>query len=129
MKLLVYVFRRPNMFLVHENMFNLTGYGELKNMFTIENYQSNHEKLTLYYPERFLNIVEQQKLISRIESAGYKEVMISTTSVYIVQTVHNTNIRVVQDELHDDDFKISNDESGMPYDGGLGIIGGTINGV
>ncbi len=126
MKLEVIVFRRPNMFLVNDNMYHLIGYGELKNLFTIENYRTTHTQLVLFYPERFLNIVEQRVLISRVTEAGFKDVKIITSSVYIIQTVMSKNIKIARDELPEDEFgscfKLSNDQSGMPDDSGLGVL-------
>ena len=124
MKLTVYIFRRPNMFLVQENLYNLVGLSELERLFTVEGYKTQHKSVTWYYPERFLNIIEQRVLIQRAESAGYEEVMIVTNSVYIVQCCVKENIRIVQDELIPEDgrFKLSNDYSGLPNDSGLNVI-------
>lgn len=115
------------MFNVNENMYNMLGLGELKNIFSIENYNAHGKNLELYYPERFLNILEQRSVIDRIEKAGYQDVNIVTHSEHILCTVKNTNIRVVQDELiSEDQFKLSNDYSGMPDDGGLGVLMGEL---
>lgn len=124
MKLTVYIFRRPNMFLVQQNLYNLVGLSELERLFTVEGYKTQHKSVTWYYPERFLNIIEQRVLIQRAESAGYEEVMIVTNSVYIVQCCVKENIRIVQDELIPEDgrFKLSNDYSGLPNDSGLNVI-------
>lgn len=124
MKLTVYIFRRPNMFLVQQNLYNLVGLSELERLFTVEGYKTQHKSVTWYYPERFLNIIEQRVLIQRAESAGYEEVMIVTNSVYIVQCCVKENIRTVQDELIPEDgrFKLSNDYSGLPNDSGLNVI-------
>ena len=92
MELKVIVYRRPNMFKVQENLYNLMGLGELKNLFTIEGYKTNQDEVTWFYPERFLNILEQRLLAERAEKAGFKRVTIVTHSVYILQTVNNTNI-------------------------------------
>lgn len=126
MKLTVFVYRRPNMFEVADSLYNMLGYGELKNMFSIENYKTTHEKLMLYFPERFLNLLELRALISRCEQSGYKEVTIVTHSEHILTTVHHENIRIVQDELIPEDgrFKLSNDEVGMPSNEGLHVIHG-----
>lgn len=110
------------MFIVNDNMFNLIGYGELKNMFTIDNYKSKHSTLTLYYPERFLNVTEEHLLIERCEEAGYDFVQIITHSVYIIQTVKHDNIKIINDDIHDDDFKVSNDYVGLPDDSGLNAL-------
>lgn len=122
MKLLVYVFRRPNMLKVNENLYNMLGVGELEKLYTIEGYKTTQDCLELFYPERFLNILEIRCLTTRLEEAGYKEVAIITCSEHLVTTVKNTDIRVVQDELIQEGFKLSNDESGMPFDGGLGVL-------
>lgn len=124
MNLRVYVFKRPNMFKVHDNYYNMIGYGELKHMYTIENYISGVSNLTLYYPERFLNIIEQRDLINRIEKAGYDKARIVTSSVYIIQCVNSKNIRIYDDEEIPEDgrFKLSNDFSGMPDDTGLNVL-------
>lgn len=126
MKTNLTVFRRPNMFVVNENMYHMIGYGELKNLFTIEGYKSSSKTLTLYYPERFLNIIEERALLARCEAAGYETVNITTQSVYIIQHCRRSDIGVVQDNLiaEGSQFKLSNDESGMPYDGGLGVFFG-----
>ena len=129
MELKVIVYRRPNMFSVQNNMYNLMGLGELEKLFTIEGYKTTHKSVTWFYPERFLNILEQRALVARAEQAGFQDVTIITHSVYIVQTVNNTNIGIVQDEHIPENaglFKLSNDASGMPNDAGLGIIGGSI---
>lgn len=126
MKINVTVFRRPNMFVVNENMYNMLGYGELKNLFTIEGYKTTHKTLTLYYPERFLNIIEERALLQRCEDAGYEEVNIITQSVYIIQCCRKDDIGIVVDNCiaEGSQFKLSNDESGMPNDGGLGVLFG-----
>lgn len=126
MKINVTVFRRPNMFVVNENMYNMIGYGELKNLFTIEGYKTTHKTLTLYYPERFLNIIEERALLRRCKDAGYEEVKITTQSVYIIQCCRKEDIGIVADGCIEEgsQFKLSNDESGMPNDGGLGVLFG-----
>lgn len=125
MNLEVIVFKRPNMFNVQENLYNLIGYQELKNLFTIENYKASVD-VTLYYPERFLNILEQRDLVKRAKNAGFKSLKVYTHSVYIIQTVSSDNIKVVCDADIPEDgrFKLSNDDSGMPHDGGIGVLFG-----
>ena len=122
MELTVYVTKRPNMFKVNDNMFNLVGIGELRNLFEIEGYKTTQKTLKLFYPERFLNIVEQRVLIERCESAGYKMVEIVTHSVYIIQVTNSKNIRIFECDTDDNGFILSNDIIGMPYDGGLNVI-------
>lgn len=113
----VVVFNRPNMFNVHDSFFNMLGYNDLKELFTNSNFKSGANELTLYYPERFLNILEQRVLVSRLTSQNYTTVTIVTHSVYIVQTVGKHQLRIVCDEPimeTDGIFKLSNDNVGMP---------------
>ncbi len=126
----LYVYKRPNMFKVQESYFNLVGYGELEKMFTIPNYKTDHEELTLYFPERFLNIVEQRKLPARCVDAGYKKVTIDKHSVYIIQCVKSDQIGIFDQDLPtDESFKNSHDDIGLPSpDEGLQVVGGSING-
>ncbi len=92
MELKVLVYRRPNMFAVNENMYHMLGVGELKNLYTIENYKTTHKTLQLFYPERFLNILEIRCLVSRLENAGYEKVGIVTHSEHLITTVKSENI-------------------------------------
>lgn len=128
MNLSVVVFRRPNMFKVNENMYHMIGFGELEKLFTIEGYKTTSKSLTLYYPERFLNIMEQRVLLERIESAGFKDVQIATQSTFIIQTTPRDccKIAVVEPEgfsMGAGDFKLSVDNVGMPDDSGLNVLG------
>ena len=120
----VIIFRRPNMFKVQENLHNLIGYGELEKLFTIENYECEEQALNLYYPERFLNIVEQRVLIDRIVKAkNYTDCQIITNSAFIVQNSSNVSIAQPEDEeLSEKGFNLSSDYVGLPGDGGLGIL-------
>ena len=129
MELNVLLFKRPDMLAVQQNLYNLVGFNELENLFRIEGYKTTQKSIIWYYPERFLNILEQRVLVSRAEAAGYESLDIVTNSVYIVQTVEAKHIRIVQDENipeGDGRFKLSNPYSGLPNDGGLGVIGGSI---
>ncbi len=120
----VIVFRRPNMFKVNENMFNMVGVGELEKLFTIENYECQPQELALYYPERFLNIVEKRALIERIINAkNYAKCQIITSDVIIIQHSMNVSIAKVEGELtSEEQFQLSWDECGMPNDSGLSIL-------
>lgn len=120
------VFRRPNMFNVNNNIYNMMGVGELEKLFTIENYECSPQALQLFYPERFLNVVEQRALMKRIKDAkNYTDVNITTHSVFIIQSCSHKDVRIYKPEdedLSEDSFKLSTNECGMPYDGGLGIL-------
>lgn len=126
-KLTVVVFNRPNMFEVQDSYFNMCGYHSLKALFTNPNFRDAHKDLTLYYPERFLNVIEQRALLTRIRAQEYEEVLIVTHSVYIIQTAPNHEVRVVQGNRIDETdglFKLSNDAVGLPLNlGQLQIAG------
>lgn len=124
MQLIILVFNRPNLFAVNENLYHLLGLGELKNLFNIPDYKTKQKVLQLYYPERFLNLIEQRVVVERCKFAGYEEVHITTCSPFIIQTVDHKSIQVVQDENIPEDgrFKLSNDFSGLPDDNGLGVF-------
>ncbi len=108
----VIVYRRPNMFKVEQSIYGRTDLEELEKLFTVEGYKATKE-LNLYYPERFLNILEQRALADRIRKAGYSKATIITHSVYIVQSV--PMVLTVQDEDIQEGkgvFKLSNDSVG-----------------
>lgn len=120
----VIVYRRPNMFIVNENMYNQIGVGALRKLFEVENYKAREgEELELFYPERFLNIVEQRALVNRITDAGFSKCRIITSSAFIIQSSANVGIAQVEDEyLGEDKFKLSSDDVGLPDDSGLGFL-------
>lgn len=117
MKIDILVFRRPNMFKVHDDLTGLVGLSALEKMFSDPDYKVRPgSELTLFYPERFLNIIEQRALCIRAESVGFESIKITTSSVYIIQSNKNNHIRIVQDnEIKEDGghFKLSNDYSGQ----------------
>jgi len=120
----VICYRRPNMFKVNDNMFNMLGVGELKKLYTIENYVCEKQALELYYPERFLNIAELRALHSRIIKAkNYTECRIVTSSPFVLQCSKNIGIAEVAGEiLTETQFKLSWDDVGLPDDGGLNFL-------
>ncbi len=129
MKIQCLVYTRPNMFLVNSNMYNMIGVGELQRLFAGEvDFRVNPgSTLRLFYPERFLNIVEERQIMVRAEKAGYAEVEITTHSVYILQTVDHKYIRIVDSEdftqfAESDTGKCSNDIVGLPNDSVLGVV-------
>lgn len=130
MNLKVYVYRRPNLFNVQESMLSLVGYGVLKELYTNEDYVApeNSKELLLYFPERFLNILEIRCLVKRLEKAGFEDVTISTGNEHLLTTVPSKCVGVVQDELikEGSQFRLSNPEVGLPTSDGLLCIGGEI---
>lgn len=125
MKVEVIVFKRPNMFVVHTNTLNMLGYGHLEQLYSDPEYKVKGGTLQLTFPERFLNILEQRVLVERAKQAGFDKLIITTHSVYIIQTVHSKDIRIVQDtEIPEGKglFKLSNDYVGLPDTDKLTII-------
>ena len=118
----IIVYRRPNLFSVNNNMFNLMGITELERFFTIPDYKGGGETWVLYYPERFLNIVEQRALIQRLEKSDYKKVQIITNSVFIIQCSKNVKIAELNENLDENQFQLSYTPCGLPDDSGLSVL-------
>ena len=118
------------MFEVNDNLFHMVGYGELQKMMTIEGYKVDGGELKLFYPERFLNTLEQRALMLRLEKVGYDDVYIVTHSVYIIQCTHKENILVIHQsegkEPQEGDFILTNNLNCMADDSGLNVLGGSI---
>jgi len=114
MRLRVYLYRRPNLFNVNDSMYSYIGYNHLKSMYTEEGYKTDDKSLVLYFPERFLNILELRVLVRRCEASGFEEVIITTGNEHLLTTVHSKDIRVVQDEVivEGSGFKLSNESVG-----------------
>ena len=116
MELKVVVYKRPNMFIVNESPINMLGVSTLKSLFHDEGFKDTSSFLTILYPERFLNVLEQRDLINRISKQNYTNVNIVTHSCFIIQTVPKDYLRVVNDEPINEDekpFIMSNNESGL----------------
>jgi len=123
------IYKRPNMFAVHWAYGKDVGTYDLEQMFTNPDFKAGQDKLVLYYPERFLNIIEQRALFGRIKDVGYKSCYIVSHSVYLIQTVHSKCIGVVDDDDIPEgtkEFKLSNDEVGLHTGGGIQVFGGSI---
>lgn len=93
----VIVYRRPNMFMVNDHPLNMVGVNYLKELFHGNRNSVKDKEIILFFPERFLNIIEEHMLIDRMEKYGCKKLTIYTHSVYIIQCSKNT--MVVDDEL------------------------------
>lgn len=121
LSLIIYVDRRPDMFKVHNNMFHAISTGVLEKMFTNPDFKVKEGKITLYFPERYLNIVQQRDLVRRLEACGYVEAVLFTHSVYIIQTAPNNVLRIIECDLKtiDESFTMCDIETVMPDDTGL----------
>jgi len=119
----VILYKRPNMFRVNDNMYNMLGLGELENFYNIPDYKGSGKELLLFYPERFINIVEQKALIERLMKSDYKKVRIITHSPFIVQCSKNVKVTKIEgDDNAEKEFKLSSDDIGLPDDSGLGFL-------
>ncbi len=92
MEIQLLVAKRPNMFSIAEHPLNCLGMGSIEKAFT-EGKRIDGE-LTAYYPERFLNVQQQQDLIPLIEKLGCTKFSAITISPMLIQTVNCTAIRI-----------------------------------
>jgi hypothetical protein len=96
MKVKLLVARRPNMFLLADDYMQFVGMSEIR--FAFEQRQVNQSLITAYYPERYLNVQQQQNLINVLTESDCKEFRVVTTSVLIIQNVHSKDIRIPADK-------------------------------
>ena len=92
MKTQLIVAKRPNMFSVSDHPFQYVGMGAIESAFREQKKVGG--ELIAYYPERFLNVQQQQNLIPLLEKLGYTKFSAVTSSPLIIQNVNNTNIRI-----------------------------------
>lgn len=99
----VVVFRRPNMrddnleFMLH------AGQNILRQIFDEEKIDNTVTNVVFYFPERWMNIVEERSLLDRLEHycPNLKSVTIYTQSVYIIQCTKAEYVKIMssQEEL------------------------------
>lgn len=99
----VFYTRRPHMrddnleYLLH------IGTNVLRQVFDDERVDPLVSELVFFYPERWMNIVEERSLYQRLEKyyPNLKKVTITTQSVYILQCTKAENIKIIssQDEI------------------------------
>lgn len=95
MKLEVKVYTRPN--LRDDEMLTYVGQLFLRELFDQpDKDMSEYKKITLWYPERWTNILEQRQIIAAIEQRcpNMEHLTIVTHSVYIIQVVNSENIGI-----------------------------------
>jgi hypothetical protein len=98
--LLVHVYTRPNLRDGGLEYESFMGRNVLDALFNYEEpkVQNNVSKLFLSFPERWLNIIEQRSLYTRLKAycPNLRELFIKTHSVYIVQCTHRQCIRIIK---------------------------------
>lgn len=99
----VFVQKRPHMRDPNLEYLFMFGLGVLNQIFDEERVDPAITKLTLYFPERHMNIVEERSLYDRLKHfcPNLKELQIMTQSVYILQCTTREDILICesQDEL------------------------------
>lgn len=86
------VAKRPNMFRINEDPLSCVGLGALEAAFA-EGKRIDGE-LTAYYPERYLNVKQQQNLIPLLKRLGCTKFSAVTISPLIIQNVDRLSIRI-----------------------------------
>lgn len=97
MNVKVLCYKRPNLFDVANSMMNMVNTGPVERMF-LNPYYKDQGDIVLYFPERFLNVLELRNLVQRCEKVGYDNLYIATGSEHILCTVHREDIRVIDQE-------------------------------
>ena len=104
-KLTVYVTRRPWMRDPNLEYMFTQGLGVLQTLFDVESPPEllNIKQVSFWYPERYLNIVEERSLLRRLDKScpQLEQVEIITQSVYLLQTVSNKDIKILSSEEED----------------------------
>ena len=96
----VYVQRRPHMRDDNlEYLFQL-GRSVLDQIFDKEVIDVSITHLTLYFPERHMNIIEERSLYDRLAHfcPNLESLVITTQSVYIIQTTKAENVQIIASE-------------------------------
>lgn len=85
----VYITRRPWMRDGNLEYLFMMGTGILRQIFDEERIDPTVINVVLYFPERYMNIVEERSLFNRLQHfcPNLKKVEIMTQSVYIIQCV------------------------------------------
>lgn len=94
----VLVYTRPNLRSYSNEMEMYMGFSVLQSIFTDMKVNPSVKTLYLAYPERWLNIIEQRQLFSRLSKycPNLEEVTIKTHSVYIIQCTPNIQVGIVK---------------------------------
>ena len=130
-ELTVYVYQRPHLRDESLEYELYMGVGFLQNIF--EPNPKVYEDVVdmfLSFPERWMNIVEERSLFSRlgIYYPNLKKVTIKTQSVYIIQCCRSEYIRIIKNPAYDGELPQESDE-GLLYVPNVGnyILCNTLN--
>lgn len=106
MKIECRIYTRPDFLEGDFEYESYVGINHLKNCFKIKKveqvcdpvYKSN--TITLSFPERWLNVLEQRALVDRVKQyyPNCEELIIKTHSVYIIQTLHSEQCFIVDSD-------------------------------
>lgn len=93
----VYVQTRPHMRDDNLEYLYQIGRSVLEQIFDREVVDESITTLTLYYPERYLNIIEERSLYARLAHycPNLKSLEIMTQSVYIIQCTRAEDIKIL----------------------------------
>lgn len=94
----LYVYQRPDMRSPQIEFIGYIGKIALDNMFEYMITDEITTELFFVFPERFLNIIEERCLYSRIEKfyPNVTKVIIMTQSVYLIQCTKREDVLIVQ---------------------------------
>jgi hypothetical protein len=111
-KLEVFVQRRPHMRDENLEMMLHIGMGVLKQIFDDERVDGSIKEVVFYYPERWMNIVEERSLYDRLEKfcPNLNYVKIITQSVYIIQCTDAQSVKILSSE---DEISRKGDNGGL----------------
>lgn len=100
MKINLFVQQRPHMRDSNLEYYLHMGTVVLKQIFDEERVDTNIKTLELFYPERWLNIVEEQSLFRRLEKfcPNLESVTIITQSVNLICMCKKEDIRILSSE-------------------------------
>lgn len=96
--------RRPHMRDGNLEYLFMIGTGVLRQIFDEERVDPTVKELTLFFPERYMNIVEERSLYNRLEHfcPNLKKLNITTQSVYLMQMTPNGCVFIVQSKDEQD---------------------------
>jgi len=93
----VLVYTRPN--LRDDGMLTHIGYNFIENLFDECEVKKGVKEMSILYPERWSNILEQRAILERIVALypDIEKVRITTHSVYIIQCTHSGQVGICDD--------------------------------